>query len=447
MMKLELSYRRIWAISAPIMLGSAVQNVIALSDSVFLFHLSQEDFAAIGFVGVFYLVIAAIGYGFSKGGQIMIARRMGEGQIREVGRTFYAMLYFEFGLAVLMFLLMRYGCAVFFPLFINSEVVLTKSLEYLEYRSWGVFFSYAGLALIALYTGVARTRFIVVDTLLLAVVNILLNWALIFGNFGLPAMGIAGAGLASTISEVLAFLLFVGYVVLIDRKARTYQLFRLPSLDWKLIRQQQAIATPVVAQSVVGVGSWFIFFSIVEDLGERPLAITNLVRIVYLILSVPCWGLASGTNTLVSNIIGQGLHARVGEAIRKSMILCLGITMTISIPVVVEPAFFLYPLLGKADPELIQEAQPIFGILLLILAVFSFGSIQFNGLIGTGATFKGLILQSLSAFSYLVFIYCVVHYTNGGLPLAWSAEILYWGLLGLFSLFFIRSGRWIKVPV
>ena len=61
-MMLDFSYKRILAISTPIMLGSAVQNVIALSDSVFLYHLSETDFAAIGFVGVFYLVIAAIGY-------------------------------------------------------------------------------------------------------------------------------------------------------------------------------------------------------------------------------------------------------------------------------------------------------------------------------------------------------------------------------------------------
>ncbi|MCB9298230.1 MAG: hypothetical protein H6559_34710 [Lewinellaceae bacterium] len=68
-MRLRTSYRQILSISAPIMLGSAAQNVIALSDSVFLYHLSQEDFASIGFVGVFYPVVAAIGYGFSRGGR------------------------------------------------------------------------------------------------------------------------------------------------------------------------------------------------------------------------------------------------------------------------------------------------------------------------------------------------------------------------------------------
>lgn len=121
------------------MLGSAAQNVIALSDSVFLYHLSQEDFASIGFVGVFYLVIAAIGYGFSRGGQIMIARRAGEGNLHEVGRTFYSMVYFEFGLTIVMFFFMQYGCYYFFSLIVDSPVVFSKSLEYLETRSWGIF--------------------------------------------------------------------------------------------------------------------------------------------------------------------------------------------------------------------------------------------------------------------------------------------------------------------
>ena len=180
----------------------------------FLYYRSEADFASIGFIGVFYLVVAAIGYGFSRGGQIIIARRMGENRVGEVGRTFYAMLYFELGLAIVMFLFMQFGCYYFFQLIIDSPVIFAKSLEYLEYRSWGVFFSYVGVAIIALYTGVARTGFIIVDTLILAVVNIILNYALIFGKWGFPEMGIAGAGLASTIAEVIAFIVFVTYIFL-----------------------------------------------------------------------------------------------------------------------------------------------------------------------------------------------------------------------------------------
>ncbi len=428
------------------MLGSAVQNVIALSDSVFLYHLSELDFAAIGFVGVFYLIVAAIGFGFSKGGQIMIARRMGEGNYKEVGRTFYAMVYFELALAIGMFLFMQYGCYYFFSLFVNSDVIFFKSLEYLEYRSWGVFFSYVGVAMVAFYTGVAKTVFIVIDTIILAVVNIVLNYALIFGHWGLPEMGIAGAGLASTIAEVVAFIIFIIYI-LYDKKAKDYHLFRLPSIDFELIRKQFKISSPIVAQAVVGLGSWFVFFGIVENLGERELAITNLVRMVYLVLSIPCWGFSSGINTIVSNFIGANRRDAVMPIIWRTAKLCWFITMVITLPVVFFPEFILYPLLGSEDMSLITDARPIFYVLLGILFVFSIGGVYFNGLAGTGATFYGLKIQAVCAVLYLIYIYVVVEYTSGGLIWAWASEIFYWILMLFLIISYLQSRRWLRLKI
>jgi len=426
------------------MLGSAVQNIIALSDSVFLYHLSEVDFAAIGFVGVFYLIIASIGFGFSRGGQILIARRMGERKPEGIGRIFYAMLYFEVGLAIIMFLFMQFGTPLFFAAFVNSDIIYAKSLEYIEYRSYGVFFSYAGVAIIALYTGVARTWFIIVDTLVLAVVNIILNYGLIFGHFGLPAMGIAGAGLASTIAEMIAFIFFIIYI-LFDKKASLYQLFQLPKIDWPLIKVQLQMSTPIVAQSVVGLGSWFFFFGIVENLGERELAITNLVRMVYLVLSIPCWGFASGINTLVSNFIGQQKRQAVIPIIWKTSKLCLLMTLVMAVPVLLFPEHVLYPLLGSEDMSLIRDAQGTFYVLLGIISLFAVGGVYFNGLVGTGATLYGLKIQAACAFGYLIYIYVVVEYTNGGLEWAWASEIFYWIIMLSLTVWYLRGKEWYKL--
>jgi MATE family, multidrug efflux pump len=445
-MQLNTSYKQILSISMPIMLGSAVQNVIALSDSVFLYHLSEVDFAAIGFVGVFYLIVAAIGFGFSKGGQIMIARRMGEGNYHEVGRTFYAMVYFELALAVVMFLFMQYGSYYFFSLFVNSDQIFYKSLEYLNYRSWGVFFSYVGVAIVALYTGVARPTFIIIDTIILAVVNIVLNYALIFGHWGMPGMGIAGAGLASTIAEVVAFVIFIIYI-LNDSYARKYHLFSLPKIDFELIRKQLKISSPIVAQAVVGLGSWFVFFGIVENLGERELAITNLVRMVYLVLSIPSWGFSSGINTIVSNFIGANRRDAVMPIIWRTAKMCWLITMIITLPVVLFPEFILYPLLGSEDMSLITDARPTFYVLLGILFVFSIGSIYFNGLAGTGATLYGLKIQAYCAVFYLIYIYVAVEYTSGGLVWAWASEIFYWIIMLYLTISYLQSRRWLRLKV
>lgn len=445
-MRISTSYRQIVTISLPIMLGSAVQNIIALTDSIFLFHLGETDFAAIGFVGVFYLVIAAIGFGFSKGGQIMIARRAGEADARGVSRSFYALLYFSLILAGIMFVLMHVGARWLFEVFVQSPVILEKSMEYLQPRSYGVFFSYLGVSLIALYTGIARPSFIVIDTIILAAVNMLLNYVLIFGHYGFPAMGIAGAGLASTIAEFIACAVFLVYIFF-DRQLRKFRLMRIPHIDLKLIGQVLGLSSPVVIQNIVGLGSWFVFFGLIENMGERALAVSNVGRIVYLILSIPVWGYATGINTLVSQFIGMQKRQAVVPIILKTAKITLATTLAIALPVILLPKFFLYPLFGGTDLSVLSDAQPVLLLLIVILGLFSFGGIYFNGLTGTGSTGKALFAQVVCSAVYVGYLLVAIKVFNASLLWVWGAEIAYWLVALGFTHYYLFSRRWYGMEV
>lgn len=441
-MKLDLTYRQIWKISIPIMLGSAAQNVIALSDAILLYHRGEVDFGAIGFVGVFYITIAAIGYGFSRGGQIMIARRMGEGRPESVGHTFHTMLFCELALAAIMWAFMRFATDWFFSLFLDhSPEIYARCLEYIHFRAYGIFFSYSGVALISLYTGIARTTFILIDTVLLAIINLVLNYGLIFGHFGLPEMGIGGSGLASSIAEGVAFVAFITYMIF-DKKNRSLRIFSRPQWDWPMAKQQLNLSLPVVAHSAVGQGSWVFFFGMVENLGERALAISNLARTVYLFLSIPLWGFSAGVNTLVSNLIGQDRRHDVVGAAWKTARLCLGVSLALALPVLLFPGKLLYPLLGKSDMSLIGETQPIFYVLLGVLTLSTIGSVLTNALAGTGATWFGLKLQAMSISIYLSYIFIVTNYTGLGLVWVWMAEVVYWTTMIAMALLYLRSERW-----
>lgn len=440
------SYREIWKISAPIMIGSAAQSVIALTDSVFLYYLSEEDFASIGFVATFYLIISAIGFGFSRGGQILIARRVGENQPIEAGRCFYAMLWFELALATVLFFFMTYGCEWLFKLTVDSEIVLQKSLEYIETRKIGVFAAYAGVAFIAFYMGIARPAFIIVSTVLLAAVNIALDYLLIFGQMGLPRLGISGAGIASSLAEYVALIAFLIYVLL-DWRNKRFRLRHIPHISLDLIRLQVRISLPMVAQAMVGLGSSFLFFGLVENLGERALAITNLARITYLVLSVPCWGFSSGINTIVSNYIGRKKRQAVIPILWRTAQLCLLVTLLFTIPIVLFPTYTLYPLFGNTRIDLILEARPVFYVLGIIMIFFSVGSIFLNGLIGAGATAYALKIQFFTALFYLGIIYLSVKLPALGLTWAWSAEIFYWIIILIISLRFLYSKQWYQMKV
>lgn len=426
------------------MLGSAAQNVITLTDGIFLGRVGEVELGAIGFVGVFYLIIAAIGFGFSRGGQIMIARRDGEGDVAGVGKATYSLIYFELALAIIMFLFMRYGAYYFFSAFVNSDKIFYKSLEYLDYRMWGVFFSYIGVAIIAFYTGISRTTFIIIDTIFLGITNVILNYTLIFGKLGFPEMGIAGAGLASTIAEVVAFVVFLIYMVF-DKNLRRYKLFKLPKVDLNIIKTQLRISGPIVVQMIVGLGSWFFFFSIVENLGERDMAAANVVRMTYLALSIPCWGFSTGINTLVSHAIGRNRVDEVFPVMAKTAKLSFLFTALLTIPVLIFPDWVMAVI--TPDTGIYEVARPTLPILAGILALFSVGSIYFNGLVGTGATQIGLYIQIVCAIVYSIYIYVVIVMIGGGLRLAWMAEIVYWLIMIALTIWYLSSKKWLGIKV
>ena len=440
-MKLTTSYRSIWTVSIPIIIGSAAQNVVAMTDSVFLYYRSEDDFAAIGFVAAFYIIVAAVGFGFSRGGQILIALYAGKGKPAQAGRAFYSTVYFELVLAAAVFLFMTFGAYWLFASLVDSDVIFYKSLEYLETRKWGVFASYLGVACIALYTGIARPIFIVVDTVILAVTNIFLDEALIFGRYGFPEMGIAGAGLASTIAEYVALGVFLVYMV-VDKENRQYLSIPLPKYNPVLIREIVGLSVPIVTMSVVGLGSYFFFTGLIENFGPRALAVNNIIRIAYLILSIPAWGFCTGVNTLASYFVGRKERRSVKVVLWRTVFLCLGITLAMGLPIILFPREVLYPILGDERAYLIKAAYPVFWVLLGVLVTFSFGSIFFNGLIGAGRTRLALIYQTVCALVYMLLIFVVVRSGWGNLTAAWSVEIVYWVLMFVLSFRYFRRPGW-----
>ncbi|MDQ3142378.1 MAG: MATE family efflux transporter [Bacteroidota bacterium] len=431
----------------PIMLGSAGQNIIALTDSLFLYRYDEQDFAAVGFVSVFYLVISAIAYGFSKGGQILIARKFGERSFDFVKKYFYAIVFFEFIIGLIVFFILKFFGPQILSVFVDSERIMEKAVQFLNYRIYGIIFSYLGLALVSLYMGISRPTFILIDTIFLGLANLILCYGLVFGRLGFPEMGIAGAGLASAIAEGLAFVVFVVYMFF-DKELKPFALLKIPRIEISWIRTIYKLSIPILIQSVIGIGSWFLFFSLIEKLGERALAISNLLRIVYLIFSIPCWGYSAALNTIVSKTIGRKREQRVLKQVYHSSIIAFISTFIISFPFLLFPESLLYPFLGGEDSSIFRDSIPYFKLLFFIMLIYSVSTMFFNGVSGTGETVKGLNIQLIGTILYLAIAwYSVKHPVTLGLGWAWSAEIAYWLAQGLISWWVLKQGQWYFIKI
>ena len=439
MQNAEVSYKRIWQIAYPIILGSVAQNVVNFTDTVFLGRVGEIALGAGAIGGLFYLTIFMTGLGFGTGAQIIMARRIGEGKPKQVGVVMDHTILFMLLLAVISFVLMFFGSREILFHTVRSERIYDAILQYMNFRSFGIFFAFVNVTFRSFYVGTTKTKVITYTTVVMAATNIALDYLLIFGNYGFPEMGIQGAALASTIAEGVAMLFFIGYTKVTINFAQ-YNLFRFRILSTDFMVRILKVSVPVMMQQFASLSVWFVFFLIIEKLGEASLAVSNIIRSIYVILMIPVWGFATATNALVSTAMGEGNQKNVMKITYKVA------GMTFSGVLIIVMAGLLFPRIIMEiytnDILLIETGIKVLKVVSLGALLLSVGFIMFNAVSGTGKTNVSLAIELILQTIYLLYTFLLTNYFHANVTEVWNVELLYGSLLTLFSWGYLLTGRW-----
>jgi Na+-driven multidrug efflux pump len=196
----------------------------------------------------------------------------------------------------------------------------------------------------------------------------------------------------------------------------------------------------MMMQNFLSLASWLAFFLMVEKMGERELAISNIIRSFYMVLMIPMWGLAAAINTLVSFLIGAKRQEEVMSLVYKVIVLCL-----IGVGFMVILGSFL-PAMAVSiytnDASLISEALPVVYVINLAALLLSAAFIFFSAVSGTGKTQVSFIIEVLVLILYLAYTYFIVMVYKGNISVVWAAECVYALLLGSLSFLYLKSGKW-----
>jgi Na+-driven multidrug efflux pump len=196
----------------------------------------------------------------------------------------------------------------------------------------------------------------------------------------------------------------------------------------------------MMIQFVMSIGSWFVFFMIIEKMGERPLAVSNIIRSLYLFLMIPGWALGSVTSTMVSGAMGEGNPENVIPIILKiakfSFLSLLGI--------IILAAFFPVTALSvyTNNASLVQATIPSYYIILGALFVFSIMGVFFSGVIGTANTRTSLLIEAITLAAYLGFTWLIAIHLKLNIEWVWMAEYVYFFLVGILSYWYLKKGDW-----
>ena len=266
------SYGRIWKIAYPILISLVMEQMIGMTDTAFLGRVGEIEIGASALAGVYYMVIFMLGLGFSIGVQIIIGRRNGEGRYRQAGEVFWHGLYFLLALAVVITAASEWLSSKIMGLIISSDNIYNASLSYIRWRVIGLVFGFSTAMFRAFYIGTTQTRTLSINFLVMLISNVLFNWVLIFGKFGFPALGIAGAAIGSTLAELVSLIFFIVYTAK-HCDTKKYALDRPSRASWDTMKSIFSVSGWTMIQNFLSISTWFIFFLFIEHTGESPCGI------------------------------------------------------------------------------------------------------------------------------------------------------------------------------
>ncbi len=437
MIKTTVTNKEIWRIAYPIMLGNLAQTIITFTDTAFLGHLGTIELSASMMAGLFYFVFTTLAMGFAVGIQIFIARRYGEGNFSKIGVVFQHGALFVLGLGILLFSILFFFSHRLLHVIIESENIYVAANEYLKFRQFGIMFVVFNFLFRSFYVGISTTKVITFSTLIMAVVNIFFDWALIFGNAGLPEMGIGGAALASLLAEITAFFFFWIYTY-IKIPHEEYGMFRWHKWQPALMGDILKVAFPSMIQRLFSFGAWFIFFVMIEKMGETAIGVSSVVRSTYMILIIPGIAFASTANTLTSRIIGEDKRNEVMSSVWKVVKNSLLCSLVLVVIVAIIPHLVLQ--IYTDDLALAQAAIPSVYVICIATLLGAFSMTFFETVSGTGNTTAAMALEFGILIIYIIYVFLMSKTST--IAGVWTAEWVYNILIGLISLVYIWKADW-----
>lgn len=443
-MRFRPTYRNIWGVSFPIIIAGLSETVVDITDTIFLAHYGISELAAIGMTDAIYSLALFLSLGLVDGTQILIGRRAGEENAREIGRVFNQGLYLLTIVSIVMLLVLIFIVPWLSAGLFASENVHTLTNQYLQIAAYALLFQSINLAYSTFYVGISRTRVLIGAAIVLAITNITLDYLLIFGNAGLPELGIEGAAIATLSAEVAMFA-FLTMDVLRKGYVKHYGLLRFEKWNTALASRLTSLSIPVSLDALTEMTRWLVLIAIIEQLGEETLASANIIFSVYALLLIPIDSFSETICSMASNLIGQRQIDQLKTLIRRTMMLSYVSIAPLLVITMLFPELVLS--LFTPDQEIINAS--VSGLLVIALAILIAvpADAFFSTVVGTGDTRITLAIQIFVAVYTLVFAWYAAIYKGYALEYVLLAELIGWSVCLFLSWLWFRTGFWKRLSL
>ena len=427
------------ALAWPAVLQTLSDTLMQVTDSVIVGRIGVTELAAVGFGGIWFWTLACPLVGAATGVQTFVAQAHGARDPRSCGPWAWQGLSALLPLALVWFALVAVAMAPFLAFLGGSPELHARAVEYTNGRAWGGPAIVANVVLSSFFRGLGDTRTPLVATILANLLNACLAYSLVFGAFGFPAMGVAGAGIATSIATWA----YTAVVFAAFRRARIARehATRPQAPDLARIARLLRVSAPIGGQWLLDMISFALFTTLIARMGDRSMAASHAMVQLLSLSFMQAVGIAIASGALVGRYVGARDLEAAARSHRSALKLGVALAVVVAALFLGAPGFLLH--LFTDDPEVLVVGRP----LLVLGAVFqlmdALGIIANGSLRGAGDTRWPFLVHATLAWALRIpLVYLMAVVLSGGVLGAWLGELGYITVLSAVFLARFHQGRW-----
>ncbi len=445
-------YREVLRICLPLVISLSATTLMEFTDRVFLANYSLDAISAALPAGITsYLPIAFFG---GVGGYVgvFIAQYTGRGDARKIGCVLWQGIHFTLASGLLLWLLGVFAAKPLFALAGHPQGVQELEEIYFSILCQGAVLHVAMVTLSTFFTGRGITRPVMIITFLGVFINIPLDYALIFGHWGLPEMGIKGAAIATVAAWGVNVTCLAG-LIFTKENNRRFGIFKDIRFDLEIFTRLMRFGIPGSLQFTMDILAFTLFILLVGRIGLAELAATNIVLSINALAFMPSMGVSQGMSVLVGQALGRGKPRLASEYVAGGCHLLMLYILAIDLLFIFAPDLVLSPFLtagqgAATHQEVLDLCRPLLHIVAAYLFFDALYMVFSGALRGAGDTrFMMLAIAVVSPSCLILPVYIGVEYLQIGVHTAWLWVLCFVTVLFILSSLRFRYGAWKKMQV
>lgn len=438
----EGSIQELWAVSFPVILSLLSVNLMIFADRLILSKYNTQAMNAAVIADLVFNIFQFGAMEIASISDVFVGQLNGAKKYTRIGEVVWQMIWFSLGTFVLFVPMGLFAGPYLMP---NADYI-TDGLPFFKWiMLFGPFFP-LHVALASFFIGRGRVKLVMKVTILGNLLNVLLDFILIFGVEGIiPALGASGAAIATGIAQTVQALILL-FIFLRPRYRQTYGTgiwYFKSKLFWQIFQ----VGCPRAVSSVMGLAAWSVLSQIVARMSEVHITIFSIGDSFYTLFAFSFVGVQRGITAVVANYIGANRDELVGQCLKSGIKIVLAIMMIFSIPLLCFPEVLITQFLSEQsaglNEELMAYASSTMHWLWIYFALDSMAWVICGVLTAVNDTKYVMILNTISTWVFAVIpIYFCLAYLGGSPDTTWMLCALS-GLINVTSFYLrYRSRRW-----